>query len=147
MAGPKLLANPLSRQCKFKSLDRARPIQRVLLAVSEDDLCLWFWQDITHAGGRPMVAESVVDACDALRIETDIRLVITNATPREGSEVLVRTATAKGIPYLIARLYRQGVRLMHKDGIGFEGDPSAMGDFLAEILRRGTTSSWPREAK
>lgn len=122
---------------EFSALDFSSSHQsaHVLLAVADDDLCLWFWQDVTRAGVRPIIASSMTEAREKIAIEHNICLLITTASDMDGSKALFRAARARKIPYAIARICDQGIRLSHMNGNLFEGSPSAMGDVLSELVQ------------
>ena len=118
----------------------------VLLVEPDDENCLMLWQSIVQAGGCVTITDSAASAREALRDNSHLSLLITNAflPDGRGSEVAQEAATL-GTPSLIVRNGEDIVEISNEHGVVFHGtDIEAMG-FVKEVLRRGL-SLWRRQA-
>jgi len=118
----------------------------VLLVEPDDESCLMLWQSIVQAGGCVTITDSAACAREALRDNSHLSLLITNAflPDGRGSEVAQEAATL-GTPSLIVRNGEDIVEISNEHGVVFHGtDIEAMG-FVKEVLRRGL-SLWRRQA-
>ena len=110
----------------------------VLLVEPDDESCLMLWQSIVQAGGCVTITDSAACAREALRDNSHLSLLITNAflPDGRGSEVAQEAATL-GTPSLIVRNGEDIVEISNEHGVVFHGtDIEAMG-FVKEVLRRG----------
>jgi len=118
----------------------------VLLVEPDDESSLMLWQSIVQAGGCVTITDSAACAREALRDNSHLSLLITNAflPDGRGSEVAQEAATL-GTPSLIVRNGEDIVEISNEHGVVFHGtDIEAMG-FVKEVLRRGL-SLWRRQA-
>jgi len=118
----------------------------VLLVEPDDESCLMLWQSIVQAGGCVTITDSAACAREALRDNSHLSLLITNAflPDGRGSEVAQEAATL-GTPSLIVRNGEDIVEISNEHGVVFHGtDIEAMG-FVKEVLRRGL-SLWRGQA-
>jgi len=121
----------------------------VLLVEPDDENCLMLWQSIVQAGGCVTITDSAASAREALRDNSHLSLLITNAFLPDGrGSELAQEAATLGTRFLIVRNGEDGediVEISNEHGVVFHGtDIEAMG-FVKEVLRRGL-SLWRGQA-